>query len=299
MKLYCHSLPSCNRNNAMTYAIKAASRKLLQKTCLAMAITAICSTAIAADSLPQDILEARQEAQIWTTFALSPYLRASDITVSVDDGVATLTGVVEEDVNRDLARQIAAGVDGISTVHNEILVQADYSPADRGSDERTYAEFVEDAGISTAVRSKLFWSKFTDSQNIEVDTVAGIVTLKGTTDTEISKELAGRLALNTPGVLSVENQVITDETGPTLGDDLANLGQETGTQISDSWITAKVKSTFIYSRNVNGAAISVTTTGGVVALSGKLSSGAERALAIELAQNIRGVKEVDASKLEI
>ncbi len=283
----------------MTYAMKVLSRKLLQKSCLALTIAAICSTAIAADSLPQDILEARQEAQIWTTFALSPYLRASDITASVDEGVATLTGVVAEDVNRDLARQIAAGVDGIDTVHNEIVVQADYSPADRGSDERTYAEFVEDAGISTAVRSKLFWSKFTDSQNIEVDTVAGVVTLKGTTDTEISKELAGRLALNTPGVLSVENQVITDETGPTLGDDLANLSQETGTQISDSWITAKVKSTFIYSRNVNGAAISVTTTGGVVALSGKLSSGAERALAIELAQNIRGVKEVDASKLEI
>ncbi|MDO9318589.1 MAG: BON domain-containing protein [Gammaproteobacteria bacterium] len=279
--------------------MKALSRKLLQKTCLALTIAAICTTASAADSLPQDILEARQEAQIWTTFALSPYLRASDITVSVDAGVATLTGVVEEEVNRDLARQIAAGVDGIDTVHNEIVVQADYSPAERGSDERTYAEFVEDAGISTAVRSKLFWSKFTDSQNIEVDTVAGVVTLKGTTDTEISKELAGKLALNTPGVLSVENQVITDETGPTLGDDLANLGQETGAQISDSWITAKVKSTFIYSRNVNSGGISVTTTDGVVALSGKLSSGAERALAIELAQNVRGVKEVDASKLEI
>jgi hyperosmotically inducible protein len=36
----------------------------------------------------------------------------------------------------------------------------------------------------------------------------------------------------------------------------------------------------------------VTTAGGVVTLTGKLESGAERALTIELAQNIKGVKIV-------
>jgi osmotically-inducible protein OsmY len=67
--------------------------------------------------------------------------------------------------------------------------------------------------------------------------------------------------------------------------------------MSDSWITTKVKSTFMYSSNVSGADISVNTEKGVVTLSGKLDSGAEQALAIELAQNIRGVKSVSAKQL--
>lgn len=76
----------------------------------------------------QDILEARQESQIWTTYALSPYLRANDLKVVVHNGKATLSGKVDEDVNKDLAKQIALGVTGIKDVDNQILVQADYVP---------------------------------------------------------------------------------------------------------------------------------------------------------------------------
>ena len=65
----------------------------------------------------------------------------------------------------------------------------------------------------------------------------------------------------------------------------------------DGWITTKVKSTYAYSTNVDGSDISVTTNGGVVTLSGMVDSGAERALAIELAQNVRGVKSVHSKGL--
>jgi osmotically-inducible protein OsmY len=67
--------------------------------------------------------------------------------------------------------------------------------------------------------------------------------------------------------------------------------------VSDAWITTKVKSTFLYSSNVAGSDITVTTAGGVVTLTGKVDSGAERALAIELAQNVKGVKSVRATGL--
>jgi hypothetical protein len=52
-------------------------------------------------------------SQIWTTFALNPYLSANDIKVSVREGKATLSGIVADGVNKDLARQIALGVNGI------------------------------------------------------------------------------------------------------------------------------------------------------------------------------------------
>jgi hyperosmotically inducible periplasmic protein len=58
-----------------------------------------------------------------------------------------------------------------------------------------------------------------------------------------------------------------------------------------------VKSTFMWSSGVYGRDISVATDDGVVALSGKVGSEAERELAIELAEQLRGVKSVDATDL--
>lgn len=137
---------------------------------------------------------------------------------------------------------------------------ADYEPAARAPGERSYGEVIDDAGITMAVKSKLLWSKNTDGLQTEVTTRNGVVTLQGTADTAVASELAGALALNTHDVTSVDNQLLVVNAGPSLADNLANTGDAAGQQISDSWITTKVKSTFIY------------------------SSGAERALAIELAQ---------------
>lgn len=276
--------------------MKVQTNKLFHKACLALAITTVSTLATAETS--QDVREARQEAQIWTTYALSPYLRANDINVSVDAGVATLTGAVEEDVNKDLAKQIALGVDGIDSVDNQIVVVADYLPPARTSEERSYGEVIDDAGITMAVKSKLLWSKHTDGLQTEVTTNERMVTLTGTADSDVSKELAGRLALNTRDVIGVDNQLVVTRPERGLSDDLAVTGDAAGQVISDSWITTKVKSTFIYSSNVDSGDISVTTTDGVVNLSGTLSSGAERALAIELAENVRGVKDVEAAALE-
>jgi osmotically-inducible protein OsmY len=53
----------------------------------------------------------------------------------------------------------------------------------------------------------------------------------------------------------------------------------------------------LYSRNIDSTDINVSTNAGIVTLSGKLETGVERALAIELAQNIRGVKSVQSKEL--
>ena len=266
-------------------------RNIFARTCLALAVAAACASASAA-STEEDIIEARQEAQIWTTFALSPYLRANDLQVTVNDGKATLTGVVAEDVNKDLARQIALGVEGIDDVDNQIDVAADFEPAERAGNERSFGETMDDVSIAAGVKSKLIWSRYTDALDIKVDAENGHVTLNGTTDSDVSKELAGNLAANTHGVYSVDNQLrVTNTTTSTT--------EDAGQAISDTWITTKVKSTLLYSANVHGRDITVTTTDGVVTLSGELNSGAERELAIELARSIRGVKDVDASALNV
>lgn len=276
-------------------ATKNQTKKLILASSIALAMTSIHGTVIA-DTVSQDITEARQETQIWTTYALSPYLRAQDLKVSVDAGKATLTGVVDESVNKDLAKEIALGVDGVKEVDNQIVIQADYV-APVSSSGRTFGDVMDDSAITTAIKSKLAWSKNTNGISTNVVTKAGRVTLQGTADSAAVKELTGRMAMNTRGVVSVDNQLVVNASKPTMADSAKDTAQETQQEIKDSWITAKVKSTFLYSSNVGGSNIEVNTTGGIVTLTGKLNSGAERALAIELADNVRGVKRVDAKGL--
>jgi hyperosmotically inducible periplasmic protein len=241
-----------------------------------------------------DLVNARQETQIWTTYALSPYLRANDLHVNVIDGKATLTGTVSEDVNKDLAKQIALGVSGIKEVDNQIKVDADFHPKKPAND---YGQAIDDASITAAVKSKLLWSKSTDGRTIDVETKNGRVKLTGNATTKQMRDSAASLARGTRGVTSVNNQIAVDSATPSTGEKAKGEVKEIKQDISDAWISTKVASTFMYSSNVAGSDIDVTTEKGVVNLKGKVDSGAERALAIELAQNVRGVKNVVAKDL--
>jgi hyperosmotically inducible periplasmic protein len=267
----------------------------IRKLALASAITvAMFASGANAGTVSQEVTNARQETQIWTTYALSPYLRANDIQVQVVDGTATLTGVVEDDVNKDLAREIAIGVKGIDKVDNKIEVRSDFQPASDRS--RGYGDVIDDASVTAAVKSKLLWSKHADGLAAKVTTTNGHVKLEGTASSTDAKTAAGRLAANTRGVHGVDNELKV-VASPSIAAQADSKADGAGTAISDSWITTKVKSTYMYSSNVSGGDISVSTAEGVVTLSGTVDSGAERALAIELAQNIRGVRSVESKAL--
>ena len=272
-------------------------RTSLIASAIALSAAGAGSTALAG-TVSQEVTDARQETQIWTTYALNPYLRAHDLKVSVHDGKATLTGEVDEGVGKELAEQIALGVNGVRNVDNNIVIKPDYVPPARSS-ERGYGQSIDDASITAAVKSKLLWSSHTDGLSINVDTQWGKVTLVGTAESAAAKELATRLVLNTRGVTSVDNQLAIKSPPPNVADKAKGSAQEAGTKVADSWITSKVKSTYAYSTNVDGSDIAVSTTGGIVTLSGDVDSGAERELAIELAKNVRGVRSVNSKDLGI
>ena len=270
----------------------------LKPSSLVLLISVLGSSVAWAELTTQDVVEARQETQIWTTFALSPYLRANEIKVTVDNGKAILTGRVLEDINKDLATQMALGVAGIKEVDNQITVEPQYVAPAR-STERSYAELIDDATITSAVKSKLLWSKYADGLATDVDTKFGKVVLKGTADSKQAKELAGRLAQNTRGVLGVDNQLVVNSNKATVTEKAQSSVQEVSQEISDSWITTKVKSTFLYSSKIDSSSIKVSTNQGVVLLTGKVGSSVERKLAVDLANSLRGVKRVEARGLTL
>lgn len=271
------------------------TRKLALASAISLAIGVSVSN-LAFSGPSEDLNEARQESQISTTYALSRHLGAHDIKVTVDDGVATLSGKVSEDVDKELAEQIALGVNGIKDVENKIEVDADYVPSKSPAD-RSYGQMVEDATITATVKSKLLWSKHAQGLSANVETKAGKVTLLGTANSSTAKEMAELLASNTHGVESVDNKLTVEKDKDEMAKSAKKTTSDIGQSISDTWITTRVKSTLMYSSNVKGSDISVTTKDGVVYLSGKVASSAEQALAVELTKNVRGVRSVDAKKL--
>jgi hyperosmotically inducible periplasmic protein len=243
----------------------------------------------------QSMADTRHEAQIGTTYALNRHLRRNDLQVSVRNGRATLSGTVEESVSSDLAEQIALGVTGIKTVDNKIKIEPDYQPQANGS----FGSAIDDATITAAIKSKLLWSRHADGMTTEVVTRDGRVTLRGTADSTDARQHAQQLARNTGGVNAVDNQIIVRPEASQAKAGLDISGEGASVALSDTWITTKVKSTLLYSSNISSGDISVTTKDGVVKLTGTQPSGAERALAIELAKNVRGVKSVQATGLTI
>jgi hyperosmotically inducible periplasmic protein len=73
--------------------------------------------------------------------------------------------------------------------------------------------------------------------------------------------------------------------------------RSTGEVIDDAAITSKVKTNFLADPIVSAFAISVDTSRAVVSLTGIVNSDAERQRAIQIAQEVGGVKQVDAKNL--
>lgn len=270
-------------------------RSFLLTSALAMAIATASGGALAQNT-SQDITEARQESQIWTAYSISPYLRASDLKVSVDNGKATLSGRVAEEANKELANEIALGVSGIESVTNNIVVDANFTPS-KSSSEHSFGDTIDDASTTAAIKSKLLWSRHAEGMDTKVITRDGKVTLSGTVGSSEAREHAASLAMSTNGVTAVDNQLKVKADKPGMVDSGKQAAKEAGDDIADSWITTKVKSTLLYSRNVGGTGIDVSTENGIVTLSGKVHDGAEQALAVKLAENVRGVKSVQSKEL--
>lgn len=246
--------------------------------------------------LSSQLSEARQEGSIWTAFALNRHLNPFTIDVDVENGTARISGSVESEVERDLAEQIALGIEGVKEVDNQLKVDPQVAP--RSGDKPSLAQRIDDVTLAATVKSKLLWNSNTEGLDIQVRAENGVVTLRGQAQTPAAKELAERLAANTDGVREVHN-LLSISSADSPAADVQNRAEDAGAAISDAWITSKVISSFLYSRNLDGLNISVDTKDGMVSLGGTVLSSTEKDLAVETARNIRGVRGVNADALRI
>lgn len=274
--------------------------RTLKRLSLAVATALVLAQAPAVMAAQGDITSqlaaARQEGSIWTAFALNSHLSPFKIGVAVSLGTATLTGNVENQVDRDLAGQIAGDVEGIRKVDNQLKI--DEKLGERAPVRQSMAQRFDDATVTATIKSKLLWNTNTRDLQGTVETQNGVVTLKGKAKTADAKQLAGTLAQNTKGVYQVNNLISlgASDTATTRAETAAKTTEDA---LSDTWITSKVKASLLYSRSLDGLTINVETNTGMVKLSGDVASTEEKSVAQELARNVRGVRGVDADLLKV
>ncbi len=93
--------------------------------------------------------------------------------------------------------------------------------------------------------------------------------------------------------------VVSTASAGTATGEQTKAHEESAQPVSDSWITTKVKADLLVTEETKGLDINVTTTNGVVTLSGKLDSQAQVDKAVAVARSIKGVKSVDATTLTV
>ena len=177
------------------------------------------------------------------------------------------------------------------------LLATSASAAERGVTQR-----VDDAAITAQVKTRLLADEQTRGININVDTAAGVVTLRGTVPTAAAKARAEEIAKAVEGVQVVANSLIVGDSSlnPQTATAKSKEALEEGEQMAgDAWITTKVKSQLLADSDVKGLDINVSTKDGVVTLAGKVPTAAIRDKAISLTQSVKGVKKVDAQALKV
>lgn len=160
------------------------------------------------------IKDAWLHGKLESALLFNEYLNSFAINSEVENGVASLRGTVESDIDRDLAGEIAESIEGITKVNNELAVDKAKTEAAKNSEDAKEAEgfkqSVLNATLTARVKTQLLMNGNTSGTDINVDSKNGAVTLSGVVESGQEKELAVRIASNTTGAKSVNDQLIVE-----------------------------------------------------------------------------------------
>ncbi len=216
--------------------------------------------------------DTRIESSFTKSYAYRLFLKDDAIKTESKDGVVTLTGQVNEASHKYLAQEAVAGLVGVQSVDNRLEVKLE------GTDK-------SDTWIRAKVRSVLAFHRNVSGSNTQVDIRDGVITLRGAATSEAQKELATEYAGDVTGVLRVTNVMTVVKVQVKRDEPVVET-------IDDASITAQVRVALLLHRSTSSVTTKVTTTDGVVTVSGIAKNLAEKTLVTKLATDISGVRSV-------
>ncbi len=217
--------------------------------------------------------DSRIESSAAKSYVFKTYLKDDSIKTESKDGNVTLTGTVADANHKSLAQDTVAGLPGVISVDNQLLVSG-AQPAEHS-----------DTWIGWKVKSALLFHRNVSATGTDVYVKDGIVTLQGEAPSLAQKELTTEYAKDVDNVKEVKNEMTIAKT-PATPD--ATIGDK----IDDASITAQVKSSLLSHHSTSAMHTGVSTSDGVVTLSGIAKNAAEKSLVTKLATDINGVNSV-------
>lgn len=133
---------------------------------------------------------------------LNSDLKSSDISTDVKDGKVTLTGSVPTKVEKALAEELVAGLDGVKSVDNRLKVTT-------GDDDKSgsWTGAVKDSKTAAVIKTRLLFESEIKGTDINVDVKDNVVTLSGQVESSAQKELALKIAENANDVTRVVDKL--------------------------------------------------------------------------------------------
>lgn len=148
------------------------------------------------------------EGKLAAALSLNKHLDPFPINVRVDDSRATLEGEVHSDIEKDLAENIALGIEGIDSVTNNInVIEKPATAAEPTKKGRSFAQYVADVSTTAAIKTELLASKNIKGLDIKVDTFNDKVTLSGRVESLEERALAQAIAAKHNDVKGVINNL--------------------------------------------------------------------------------------------
>lgn len=185
---------------------------------LAIALTLLAWTG--SDCTRQEIDDSSITTKVKTALATDKDTSAIKISVTTQNGVVILTGVVPTETEKARAGEIARKIEGVKGVENNITVdprsvgatnvgkkvgEATERAAEKISEAtESTREALSDTSIQAKIKSQLL---INGMNRTHVDVRDGNVTLTGQVDTAQDKSNAEDMAKRTKGVRSVKNDL--------------------------------------------------------------------------------------------
>lgn len=148
---------------------------------------------------------------------------------------------------------------------------------------RSKGSQVEDANVTSRVGRRMVADPDVRRYRIDVDTIQGVVTLRGKVPSETMKASAERIASETDGVKQVVNELVVDD---------QKVGERISENASDGRIRTAIGAKLTVDDDVRRRNVDIDVVDGVVTLSGIVHNDAEREEVERRAKEVEGVKEI-------
>jgi hyperosmotically inducible protein len=171
---------------------------LIFSTLLAIAAGPVFADKTAGEVVDDSLIQGEVKARMMA----ADFGEGAGVNLETRKGVVQLGGFIDDvEAGKKLA-EIAAAVEGVRKVDNQLHAK---------SGERSAGRAIDDGVASTRVKSAIASADFGDGVAINVDTYNGVVLLTGFADTRESKQRAGELAAADDNVDDVINGIYVME----------------------------------------------------------------------------------------